>query len=288
MRLVFWFAEKGYELALGPALIAGAAAHGDTIEMRPIAEYRGPEGDGGIICGVVKREILWDHKEKGRLLVYMDKGYFRERAPWKGQSLPTYWRLVLNATHPTEYLMKGNCPPDRWERSGRSLRPRRTSTMGSIVILGSSAKFHHTEGLIEPTAWTQSVVDRINEFSTRTIVYRPKPSWADAQRVTGTVFDHGEKRSIENALEPAWCSVTYGSIACVDSILAGVPCIVLGNAVARSICSTDLADLEKPRWASVEERQQWISNLCYCHWTVAEIDSGIAWQTLKEQIANAV
>lgn len=288
MRLTLFKAEKGYENALAPALIAGAALHGDEITIKPASDYRGPEGDGGIIFGVVKREILWDHVQRGVPLAYLDKGFKRARAPWRGANLPTHWRMCWNATHPTAYLMDLNAPPDRWELLGLRLQNR--NAIGTrIVILGSSAKFHHTEKLIHPTEWVQGIVRELKQIAPeRKILYRPKPSWSDAQPVEGARFDHGAKSAILDALRTAWCSITYGSIACVDSICAGVPCVVLGNAVAGPISSRTLGEVNDPLWLNRRNREQWAANLAYTHFTPDEIAAGFAWKTLKEQMRYAV
>lgn len=286
MHLTFFYAEKGYEMALGPALIEGAAAHGDTVVMRPLGEYRSPPPGGSIICGVVKREILWDHQAAGVPLLYLDKGYHRVRAPWRGGNLPGWWRLCWNATHPTAYLMDRPRPADRWERLGVTLAPRRTGDR--VVILGSSAKFHQTERLPHPTEWTQGLVSALQHITPMGLVYRPKPSWADAEPIPGTEFDHGGKTAVANTLARAFCSVTYGSIAAVDSIIAGVPCIVLGNAVARPISATSIGSVLSPVWESQVRREQWAANLAYCHFTPDEIADGTAWKILKETARYAL
>lgn len=293
MRLVMWAAPKGYETALGPAIIEGAAAHGDEIIIKSTEDYRGPEQDGGIIMGVVKREILWDHQAKGALLAYYDKGYIRSRTQWRGRSLPSYWRLCWNAVHPTAYLMNVDRPGDRWARMGIELRRRQVHplerSLGErIVILGSSAKFHETEKIEHPTPWTQNLVCQIALKTKHPILYRPKPSWADAVPVLGADFDHGHHTSISAALDGAWCSVTYGSIACVDSIIAGVPCVVLGNAVAAPICSNVAHDVLNPLWVDLPAREQWAANLAYSNFTPDEIGDGTAWKILKETMRHAV
>lgn len=283
-----WVAPKGYEKALGPAIAAGMAVHGDEIVMKPTEEYHGPEGDGGIIMGVVKREILWDHREKGVPLLYYDKGYIRDRAPWGDRSLPAWWRMCWNGTHPTDYLMAIPRPADRWEALKVPLAERQWNEKGHILILGSSAKFHHTERLDHPTQWTRALVKALAHHTGRLLVYRPKPSWAAAEAVDGADFDHGQKTPVDGALKGAWCSITYGSIACVDSVLAGIPCVVLGNGVARDISSNFVKNVLIPHWASRAEREQWAANLAYSNFCPAEIQSGAAWKILKEQLPHAV
>ncbi len=290
MRLTFWYAEKGYELALGPAIAAGAEVHGDEVMLRPLSEYRAPpalgSGEGSMICGVVKREILWEHQLAGAPLLYLDKGYHRTRVGWYGQSLPGWWRLCWNAVHPTEYLMAKPRPADRWERLGIALQPRRRGR--HVVILGSSAKFHETSRLPHPTKWTQDLVEAVQHITPAPIIYRPKPSWSAAEPVDGTAFDHGGKTAVSDTLADAGLSITYGSIAAVDSIIAGVPCVVLGNAVARPISATTLAGVKTPIWESERRREQWAANLAYSHFTPEEIADGTAWKIIKEQLRHAI
>lgn len=284
MKVVLWKAEKGYENALGPLLREGAARHGDELTIKPLEVYEGPEGDAGMIIGVVKRKLLWDHRARAHPLIYIDKGYSRSRAPWGALSLPAWWRMCWNAVHPTDYLMRLGYGPGRTLAAGWAVPNLASRWTGHILLLGSSAKFHETMMIQHPTDWAKRVVADIRLYAKeRRIIYRPKPSWADAQPVEGTEFHHGAKTPIGDDLDGAFASVTYGSIACVDSILAGVPCIVLGNAVARDLGSRTLSDINAPHWFSPAMGLKWLANLSYCQWSPGEIQSGLAWQHLKEQ-----
>lgn len=285
-----WRSDKGYENALSPGLIAGAAMHGDTVEVKEIRDYAGPEGDGGIIVGVVKREVLWDHQRQGVNCIYLDKGFTRERAIWQGDNLPGWWRMCINAVHPTDYMMRHKWPFDRMAEQfwrGRPPKQREQQPTDHILIAGSSAKFHHTMGLPHPTLWAGAVIDSIRLYSDLPIVYRPKPSWADAEPVDGARFDHGQKTSIEGVLKDTRCMVTYGSIASVDAIMAGVPCIVLGNAPARPVSADGLEALTEPYWASDDQRLAWAANLAYSQFKPKEISDGTAWGIIREQLSYA-
>ncbi len=235
----------------------------------------------------MKREVLWDHQAAGIPLLYIDKGYHRVTAEWGGKYMAAWWRMCWNATHPTAYFMDTPRAPDRWRR--HRIRIVRNASRGErIVILGSSEKFHLSERLPHPTTWTQEIVDGIRRRTPMEIIYRPKPSWTGAEPIKGAEFSHGWKTAIRRDLEGAFCSVTYGSIASVDSILAGVPCVVLGNAVARPISSTSIKDILNPIWESQARREQWAANLAYCQFTPDEIASGVAWKILKETARYAV
>jgi len=78
--------------------------------------------------------------------------------------------------------------------------------------------------------------------------------------------------------------VTHGSNACFDAVCLGIPCIILGDAVAKNMSSTTLDEIESPRLASEAERHQWLSDLAYWQWTEAEHASGEAWDFLGKRL----
>jgi hypothetical protein len=101
-------------------------------------------------------------------------------------------------------------------------------------------------------------------------------------------FDWGAKTDVRNTLAGALCAVTYGSIACVDAICYGIPCVVLGNAVAKPVSAGFLNDVSYPVWKPQATREQWAANLAYCNFTPAEIGDGTAFTILKEQMTDAI
>lgn len=288
MRLIYWYGGKNYEKALAKYLMAGAAVAGIDLVCKPAEDYRRPEADGALCFGIVRREVLWDHQAAGKAVAYLDKGFHRARKPWEGGSIPAWWRLCWNDTHPTHYLMQWKRSGDRFAQWGVTPKERKLNFTGAVVILGSSEKFHHTMKLDHPTDWAADLAASIRAMTNREIVLRPKPSWTEAVPVKGTTFDHGNKTSIVETLAGAFVTVTYGSIACVDSVIAGVPCVVLGNGVARPISSTVIRSIPLPRWPDRPEREQWLANLAYSNFSPEEIADGTAWNILKEQASYAI
>lgn len=288
MRMTYWHSGKNYERALLPVMEEGAAAAGIDLTIKPTSEYEGPEGDASLLFGITKREILWDHHAKRHPALYLDKGYCRDRCQFREQSVPKWWRMCWQDVHPTAYLMAQSRPSDRWLMTGMALAERRIERHpGPVVILGSSAKFHLTMQLREPTEWAQNIRDRISTLISNPVTYRPKPSWKHAEAIDGAKFDWGTKSDVRDTLRGAWCAVTYGSIACVDAICAGVPCIVVGNGVAAPISDHNINAVRDPFWASPAKREQWAANLAYCHFTPTEIGDGTAWKILKETMRYA-
>lgn len=285
LRLVFWIGDKAYEKAVSGALKHGAKLHGDKIEIRAVKDYNGPDGDAGIMCGMVKDDLIQSHKRANKPFLYIDKGYKRERSEWNGDALSAWWRAIWNNTHPTEYLNDITRPSDRWDKLEHELKDRNDGE--TILIAGSSKKYHLAHGLLHPTLWTQNLIAALRVYTDRPIVYRPKPSWRDAEKIKGAEFDFGLKRSIQSRVEEAHCVVTHGSMASVEAICAGTPVLTIGHSVARPIGSTLITEIEDPFWADKQTRKQWAANLAYFHWSPLELNDGTAWQYIKEQFAYA-
>lgn len=278
MRVCFHYSEKPRERILCEAFAEGVKLAGDDFEARPLGELA--DCDVAAFVGVKSRELFQGYWKKGTHTVLLDKGYHRAQYA-TGVRGWVYWRVAVNAHQPTRYLSQGR-PSDRAERLGWSV-PRWRNDGRHILFAGSSQKYHDFVGAGSATEFAEKMVRRISKYSTRPIIYRPKPSWEGAVAVRGAEFQ-GEYVPLADALRDCWAVVTHGSSVCVESILSGVPVIVLGDAVAKSISSTDVAEIESPRLASEQERLQWLSDLAYQQWTLQEFVSGEAWANIKPVI----
>lgn len=275
MRVAFFASEKAREQSLGRAFCDGLAAHGDRGRVVP-NDTLVADADVAVMVGVKSARIWRANRDAGRTCVMLDKGYVRDRLP--GSPVWKYWRVSVNAHHPTGTLMDVARPHDRLDALGLEMKP--WSEGGHVVIAGSSAKYHAFHGLPHPTTYARRIVA---ELAGREIVYRPKPSWREAVPIRGARYST-RPEGLEDALAGAGALVTHGSNACFEAVLAGVPCIVLGDAVARPISSTSLDDIEAPCLATDDERRQWLANLAYAQWTMAEFASGEAWAAIRPQM----
>lgn len=225
-----------------------------------------PDGDADALIGVKAWPLLRALRPYGRPWLSFDKPYNRD---W-----PKHWRVSVNAHHPTDYLMNMSFPGDRakmlgWKFNGwRSPRPK-----GHILLAGSSNKAHLFFDLEPANDWAADIVKQIKPLSDRQIIYRPKPSFKDARPVPGARFSQGICK-INGDLRHAHITVTYASVSCLDSLLAGVPCIILGPAIIRSISATNLSQIERPVFAEPKSCQKLLNNLAYVQWTLGEYKRG--------------
>lgn len=282
MRVTFWHSDKPREHLLADAFAAGVRLAGDTCEMRALQPTIEPaECDVACMVGVKSRELFRAHFDRGTHVIYLDKGYTRHAAPGPVK-IWEYWRVAVDGHHPTERLMKVARPSDRADELGLVMAPWRKKG-DRIILAGSSQKYHDFYGLREPTAWAQKLIKQIRRVEPkREIVYRPKPSWKEAVPIEGTTYSQGG--DIGEVLQGAWCLVTHGSNAVFEAVLAGIPCVVLGDAVAKPISSTTVEAIPDPFLASYGERHQWLANLAYCQWTMPDFATGLAWETIRPQV----
>ena len=279
MNISFYASDKMREQELALAFLTGVEKHGDTGWVQP-AGFVGIKPDLAVMVGVKSRYLHRSCQALGVHTIMIDKGYQRHRKP--GGKGWEYWRCAIDAHHPTDMLMNIKRPSDRM--AGVELARWHAKTRrGHIVIAGSSAKYHRFYDLPEPTQWTVDLVAEIRRHTDRPIVYRPKPSWHDAKPIDGTRYS-GPNENIADVLRGAHALVTHGSNACFEAVLAGVPCVILGDGVAKPISSTTIAEIESPLLASMQQRQKWLAALSYCQWTLEEFESGKAWAAIRPQI----
>lgn len=278
MRVIFAASHKGREQRLARAFRDGVEKRGDecAIVAAETAEDALLGADTVAMVGVKSRALWRAVWRSGGVPIMLDKGYIR--GGWR------YWRASVGAHHPTRFLMRGSRrPPPPSKQLGEPSAWRRDGS--HVVFLGSSAKYHSFHGLPHPTEYAETAIAEIRRTTGgRPVIYRPKPSWRDAVPVPGARMSTG---SLSADLAGAWATVTHGSNACIDSALAGVPCVVLGDAVARPISSVRLRDVAAPHLASREIRCQWLENLAFWHWDMREISRGVAWKHLRAHLQEA-
>lgn len=277
MRLLAFHSEKELATTITAAFVEGARVHGVDAEAVPGDYPETVDCDVAVLFGINARLRADAYHAAGVQTVMLDKGYLRH-ATQKEPRWCEYWRIAVNSHHPTRYLGSLKSNTKRWDKLHRNIQPWRRFG-DHILIAGSSEKYHHYSELAEPTRYVKSVVKQLAALTPRRQIYRPKPSWKDAVPVKGADFmPYGD---IEPLLRGAHAMVTNGSNACFEAVLAGIPVVVLGDAVARPISSMTLEEIENPRLASDAERLQWFSDLANCQWTMSEMRSGEAWQHVK-------
>lgn len=297
MRVVFWYSEHlERERRLAGVLGDGVRGCGDLFDARvkvgPPKEEDKEGVDCAIFVGVKNRKLFKFYRAAGVPVLYMDKPYFRETPgrppPWHWRGAQYWmWRVSLNSHQPVDFLEKEGLSEERWnEFRVPWVKDWQKEGEGNHVIwAGSSTKYHEFHGLLHPTKYAEWVVEEVRKRTDRPIIYRPKPSWHEATPIFGTRFEN--KGLLQPLLKEAHCLITHGSSACVDAVLAGVPTIILGEAVTKKISSTDLGDVVSPRRTRYKRVLRLMHSLAWCQWSLDEIQQGEFWDFMKRRVNDA-
>lgn len=254
----------------------GIAACGDSVHIYPAHGYRQPDAEIAVFYGFDAnlRRVFADYRALGRQVVYVDLGYWGRR---QGGPLAGYHKVVVNGRHPTAYFQAVRHDADRaalldlefkpWSRGGNH-----------IIVAGMSAKCAEVEGFA-PSEWEKRTVAELRRYTSRPIVYRPKPSWTEARPITGTTFEPSLD-ALPRLLINCHAVVTHHSNVAIDAMLAGVPAFS-AEGPATVLCQSDLSQIEHP--IRPDGREQLACDLAYAQWTTQEMRSGAAWRHLKQE-----
>lgn len=277
MKITFYKNETEREDVLAKAFTAGAKIFAHRACVEPVADFSEPDADVAVVVGVKSfaTGIPQTYLEAKKRVVWLDKGHFGRGA---------YYRVSIDSFMPTRYLHNFNYPSDRFKMLGLYVKEMRGLSAGPIVFAGSSDKYARLRGLGGATEYARYVIDEIRDVTSRAIVYRPKPSWADALPIEGTTYSR-PPRTFQEELFDAHCVIVHGSNAAIEALVEGVPAVVLGDGAALPLSAKSVRDIEGGLlWPSVYERLRWFNKLAYCQWTVQEFRSGKAWEVISEQL----
>ncbi len=187
--------------------------------------------------------------QEGREFFYLDNVYFPvalAQKAWRrtlGRALPNAgFRLIRNGFHVTKLQ---NVPDDRRKKLCREeLKPWRSGR--DVIVIPPSIYFQDIYG---SHGWTDATVAKLQTQTDRPIRVKYQKSIA-----------------LRDWLADAHCMVTYGSAACVESILSGVP--VFAGPICPALPITAGDDIEKPIY---HDREPWLNSLAYAQWNLEEL-----------------
>lgn len=284
MKITLYLSQnKQREVEIGHALSEGFKKHGDEVETLPTEGYVQPKGDTqlAVMVGVKgrSRQIFDDHRRAARHTILVDKSYFG-----RGD----YYRLSMDGFQPN-YAHEKERPLDRFERLKVSLQPKRSKGKHAIYA-GSSQKYCDWHGLGDASDFAFGVCHAVNKqmHSAMPVYYRPKPSWAaghpeEVKLMPHTIFS-GPNETLAQRLPNCHALVTHGSNAAIEAIAAGVPAILISKEGASAAWPLAEESLENgfsdPFFPDETLRRQIFANLAWCQFTLDEMHSGFAWETL--------
>ena len=274
--IVYFAPGNARSQLVGQAMLRGIRNFDPTVQLISSQRYRGPNSRIAVFYGLSDglRQVFDDYRQdERRKAIYVDLGYWGRR---KKTRFDGYHKISIDSRHPTGYFQTVEHPADRFRSHSIQIKPWREDGR-HILVIGMSGKGALAEGFV-PEQWERRTVMQLRELTKRPIVYRPKPNWIGAKPIMGAAFQR--ESPIEHALADAWAVVCHHSNVAVEAILAGVPAICpLG--VASVMAGHRLEQIDAPPMP--EGREQWASDIAYCQWTMAEMQSGAAWRHLRKE-----
>lgn len=260
------------------AMLQGINRVGDRATIQSALNYRRPEGDVGLFYGMAGRlkEALRAYPLAGKPAIYVDLGFWGRK---QGGRFAGYHKISVNGRHPTAYFQ--DRPHDFSRAAVFKLKPepwRKPDPGAPIILAGMGPKGAHAEGY-RPQQWEAQMVKIMRQFTDRPIHYRPKPNWPAATPIPGTVMLN-RLAPLEQALAGAHCVVSHHSNTGVEALVAGIPNFTT-EGVAVPLSRTDLVKIEDPLLS--EHRMQWLADVAWTQFSIAEMASGLAWRHLKEE-----
>jgi len=130
--------------------------------------------------------------------------------------------------------------------------------------------------------WTDRVIAKVREYSTRDIVIRGKPGEVllnDKGVEIGRTPNDPTQRPLEQDLAEAHCVIAYHSSVAIKAAIEGIPVICSEQCAAYPI-SNNIADIETPKEF---DRMPWLFNLCNHQFNTQELLSGQAFGYLEAE-----
>ena len=204
---------------------------------------------------------------------YVDNGYMTQQITRYPEPIihdydKTYFRICKGGIHTKEFKeyddKRLNTEFKGWQ-SGEH-----------ILICPSSPTVTYYINDMTQEDWIKQITDKIKECTDRPVRLRNKPRPSNKWWGTDILDD----------LKDAHCLVTNMSLAAVDAIINGVPCITYSRNVAAGVSNRDISykTLNYPFKPDGDKINRWMRMLSYNQFTIREIEDGIAFKVLQEQI----
>lgn len=219
---------------------------------------------------LAKRKIIKECIKTGRPFYYIDTGYVGNLIKKK-----LYHRIVKNDV---QHSLVFDVPDDRW-RKIQSRSPElefvewRKNHKGKILLVVPSekpCKYYN----ISRDQWVAETINTLKKYTDREIIIRDK----------GKRYQRVGEGSVPKFLikEKIYATVTYQSIAAIESICVGVPAFTMEKTAADSVVSQDLSKIESPFYPNRDQVHKWQHWLAYCQYHISELGSGQAVRIMKE------
>jgi hypothetical protein len=203
----------------------------------------------------------------GADFLVMERGYFGDRMTNTG--------MAYNGLNGRGEFMAKNMPSDRWEKHGVPVKPWKVG--GEYMLLMGQVSGDQSLYGKDPRKWYLLAMSKIKSMTDVPVYFRPHPlsrQWDGLLQTCGYKTD-----TLEESFSGAMCVVTYNSNSGVDAVINGIPVIAMDP----GSMAWDMAQHDITMEFYMPDRKQWLYDLAYKQWTLEEVESGEAWEHLKQK-----
>lgn len=252
------------------ALARGLARHGIECVWSVHAAGPAPGADFAVLWSWKRRTLIQSCRERGMPVLCCENGFIEPR----GAYVSLVWDGFNNLGRRPECRDDGT----RFRRLfGDRLRPWREGGETALVIghVGRDTLIYGRD----MREWAAGRVEDLRRMGER-VVYRPHPMDKTPVIPEGA---EASDRGLQEELSRARFCLTFSSTVAVESVLHGVPTVAEHpGSLAWDVASHDMAEpLVRP------DRAAWAHRLAWASWSREELESGAAWDVVRELRCSA-
>lgn len=236
-----------------------------------------------VLLNIYGREPIYNHyknKPNTKLLILEVGGLMRNHS----------WRVGINGINAEADFANQNVDDKRLQKLGLGLKPW---TKGEHIIVTTQNSNSAAWPNIKPEDWCRKILQWLRQHTDRKIYLRPHPRhMVNLNRMTKEFVNvevsnpksTGNKDEVDfkALLQNAHAVVNYNSNPAIESVMAGVPVFVDKTSLCYEVGNKIYAkNVENP---DTPDRQHWLQKISYCEWFVDEIEQGMPWKRLKENL----
>lgn len=241
------------------AFKSGLERHGIFVNVKLWMDE--PDSDLSVIWGVHNQRIVNHDLD----CLVLENGYIGDRKLWVS--------CGFNGLNGRADFVRWKADDERLWSVRDYLRPQKFRDDGDIVIMGQVP----TDASVKRIGydkWLNNTIADIKQITEKRIYLRPHPLDGNKYNKIETICG-----SLQDALNMAACIVTLNSNSGVDATLAGAPCIATDiGSMAWDVTNHNISDILNLKFF---DREQWLKEMSYCQWSMAEMFNGDAWEHLK-------
>tara|TARA_B100000212_G_scaffold266149_1_gene205642 strand:+ start:28 stop:918 length:891 start_codon:yes stop_codon:yes gene_type:complete len=231
--------------------------------------------------GIIRNthEVYEKCLETNTKFYYFDQPYFFMSGYQPHKKFNDIWyRIIVNNTQ-KNFISKSQKYKDRYKEickttsKGITLKKWRPKGDHILVIPPSyhTAKWYN----IDRAVWESNIVAKLKRHTDREIRVRHK--YIDNLDVGNKV-----RKPLEEDLKNCWAMVSWHSMCAVEAVLNGIPSFTSEHSPAKPV-SLNLTHLDMIEDPYICDREQWLYSLLGAQFTLKEMQSGYAYEFLKDE-----